>query len=405
MEQMTGVVGSAAAWLGPYMPRWLGALAIVAAAWIAGRLARAATQRLVAARQVEQKLQTPGLGQTLGGIAHAVVWLLALPALLDALGLQGLLAPVNAVLIRLLGVLPGVVGAAVVFGVGLLAARILRQLVTGVLKAAGSESLASRAGVGAALGENGLAGLAGSVVFVLVMLPTATAALQALGLDVLAKPVANLLDQVIDLIPKLVTAAIIVALFVLLGRMLSGLVTALMAGLGANSWPAKLGLAAQLRIGGREPAELAGSIVMAAALFLGLTQGLEVLGLKVLSEALVAVGGSLADALAAFVVLGAGLWAAGVASRSVAATSIVHAALLGRIAYAAIVTFAVALALRKAGLPADIIAIAFGAAVGAVALAAAIALGFGGRGVAARLLESAADSFTTEKSGNERSGR
>ena len=397
MEQWSSLWSGVATSLGPYAPRWLGALAIVLAAWLAGRLVRLAALRVATKGRVEERLKTPGLAQTLASIAHAGVWLLALPALLDALGLRGLLEPVNAMLAKLLGVLPGILGGVVVFGVGWFAARILRQLVIGLLKAAGSERLAERIGVHTALGEPGLAGLAGSAVFVLVLLPTVTAALQALGLEVVARPVGHLMDQVIELLPRLISAAIIVALFVLLGRLLAGLVTTLLASAGLNTLPARLGMPADLRIGGRDPSELAGGVVMTAALLLGVTQGFDVLGLSVLSEAMIALSGVLSRALVALVVLGAGLWIGAVTSRVLGATTLVHAPLLGRLAYAATVFFSAALALRQAGLPADIIGIAFGAIVGALALAAAIALGFGGRDVAQRLLEAAVASFEREK--------
>ena len=59
----------------------------------------------------------------------------------------------------------------------------------------------------------------------------------------------------------------------------------------------------------------------------------------------------------------------------------------------AILFFTAALALRQAGLPAEIVTITFGAVVGALAIGVAVAVGVGGRHVAARLLERAVDAF------------
>lgn len=405
MDQWSTLWQAAAGKLGPFALRVLGALAILLLAWLLGRLVRAAVLRLATSRRLDERLQTPGLAALLATIAYALVWLFALPALLDALALEGLLAPVNAMMSRLLGVLPNFLGAAAIFGIGLLAARILRQLVTGLLTAAGSERLAVRLGMSTALGDRGLAGLAGLIVFSLVLLPTLSAALQALGLEVIAKPVAHLLDQVVELIPRLISAAVIFAIGAILGRVLAGLVTALLVGAGVNELPARLGMPADLRVGGRDLSELAGGIAMAGVMLLATTQASEVLGFGAVTEAVASLGGVFARLIVALVVLTVGLWLGAVAARVVAASSIVHAALLGQLARAAILFFTAALALRQAGLPADIVAIAFGAVIGSIGLAVAIAVGFGGRDVAARLLESAAASFERKKnapSGSER---
>ena len=401
MEQWNSVLHAIGERFGPYAPRLFGAAAILLLAWVLARVARSVVTRLLSARGIEARLQTPGLGALLANLAYWLVWLFALPALLGTLELEGLLAPVNAMMSRMLGFMPNVMGAAVIFGIGFIAARIVRQLVTGALTAAGSEKLAERLGLGAALRENSLAGLVGSVAFALVLLPTLTAALQALGLEAVAKPVGHLLDSVVDLIPKLVSAAIIVAIGAVLGRMLAGMVTALLVGAGFNRLPGRLGLAEPFRVGGRDASELVGSVIMAAAVLLAVTQACEVLGFAVLTEAVAVLGAVLAKLLVAVVVFGVGLWLATIAARAIAASAVANAGVLANLARGAILFFTAALALRQTGLPGDIITITFGSVIGAVALAVAIAAGVGGRHVAGRLLERAVASFQRKKDDGE----
>ncbi|WP_428505158.1 mechanosensitive ion channel [Roseateles sp.] len=405
MNQWNDLLSATGSWLGPFAPKALGAGALLLVAWLLARLARSAVSRVAAARGIEARLQTPGLTDLLANIAYWLVWLFALPALLGALELEGLLTPVNAMMARLLSALPGVMGAVVVFGVGFLAARILRELVTGVLTAAGSERLAARIGLGTALGDRTLASVIGSAVFLLVLLPTLSAALQTLGLEVVAKPVGRLFDSVIDLVPRLISAGLIVAIGAILGRMLAGLLTALLAGLGLNRLPGQLGMPPDWRLGGRDPSELAGGALMVAAVLLALTQACEVLGFAVLTEAVASLGGLLAHLAAALVIFGAGLWLAAVAGRAVSSTAAPNAKVLAHLARAVILFFTAALALRQAGLPADIVTIAFGCVFGAVALAVAIAAGVGGRHVAARLLEAAVASFEKKKDDSDAQAR
>jgi hypothetical protein len=397
MEQLNGLLEAIGPKLGPYLPGVLGALAIVVGAWLVARLVRTVVLRVAAARQLDERTQTPNLGATLAQVATGVVWLMALPALLGALELQGLLVPVNAMMSKMLGVVPGVLGAAVIFGIGFFVARVVRQIVTGLLTAAGSERLAAKMGVASVLSPSALAGMVGSVVFALVLLPTLAAALQTLGIEAIAKPVGQLLESVIALIPKLISAAVIVAIGGLLGRMLATLVSSLLAGLGLDGLPAKLGMGSASQVAGRKLSELAGSVVLVGALFLSITQALELIGFAVLTEAVAQLGGVFARLVVAVLILGAGLWLATVAARAVRASKVANADIVGQAARIAILFFTLALALRQTGLPADIITITYASVVGAVAAAFAIAFGLGGRSNAERLWDAAVASLRGRK--------
>jgi hypothetical protein len=386
--------------LGPYLPRLAGALAILAGAWLAARLARTALLKTVRGAGLETRLKTPGLGNILAQIVTGLIWLLALPALLGTLQLQALLDPVNVMMSRLLGFVPNVFGSIVILGVGVLAARIVRQIVEGLLQAAGSEKLAARLGLQTALGERTLAGMAGSVVFGFILLPTLTAAFQTLGLDAIARPVGHMLDAVVDLIPKLVSAAVIVAVGALMGRVVANLLSTVLAGAGLNRWPARMGLPEDWKLAGRDLSELAGGVVMAAFVMAAITQGCQVLGFAVLTDAVTLLGGVMARLLAAMMVLALGLWLSAVAAQSIVASGTHQAQAWAQAARVAILFFTAALALRQSGLPADIIVIAFGAVVGALSLGLAIALGFGGKDVAARLLTALVDRYSQRQDGD-----
>lgn len=395
MEQLSGWMQPVLAALGPWAMRIGGALAITLAAWIAARLVRGAMLRLTGKAALDDKLHSPGIGATLAGVAGALVWLFALPAILGALQMEALLTPVNAMMSRLMGFVPNLFGSAVVLGVGVLLARIVKQIVAGLLQAAGSEKLAAKLGLTQALGENTLAGLAGSAVFALILLPTLVAALQPLQLDAVTMPVSKLLETVIALIPKLIAASLIVVIAAVIGRTLANLVATLLAGMGFDKLPSKLGLVADDAppTGSRSASELAGSIVMGAVLLVALVQASEVLGLPVLTAAIAGLGGALAGVLSGVLVLGVGLWLATGAARAIQASRLVNARAVALGVRGAILFFAAALALRQAGLPADIVAIAFGAVVGSLAIGVAVALGIGGRGVAERLLNAAVTRF------------
>lgn len=394
--QFEGVMGPFAAVLGPYAPKVLGALVMVLVAWLAGRLVRAAVERLGQRARLDERLQSPGFSILLANVGVGLVWLFTLPGLLETLQLKGLLDPVNVMMSRIMGFLPNLVGAIVVFGIGFLVARIVRQIVTGMLRAAGSERLAEKIGLSGSLGEQGLAGLAGSMVFAFILLPVLAAALEPLGLDAVTRPVSNLLDTVIALIPKVTAALIIVAVAALIGRAVAGIVTGLLGGMGFNRLSRHLGIGEVQRAGGRTPAEIAGSVVMFAIVMVAVMQACEVLGFAVLTHLVASLGSVMAGVAVAVVVMMAGLWLSNWVAGLIREGASFNAPALAMLARAAILFFTAALALRQAGLPADIVTIAFGAVVGAVAIGVAVAVGVGGRDVAGRLLEEAVDALRTE---------
>ncbi len=383
--------------VGPFIPRVIGAIVILIVALIIARLVKAVINRVGTRTSLDARSRSAGITDTLANVGYWLVWLLALPMLLSTLGLTGLLDPVNALLNRFLSFLPNLFGAVVVLTIGYLVARIVRQIVTGLLRAAGSERLAARLGITDVLGKDGLAGLIGLIVFVLILLPVVTAALQPLGLDSVTRPVSNMLDSIMSMIPKLVAAAVILIFAVLVGRIIANIVTGLLATIGFDSVPARLGLASDLRLAGRKPSELVGMLVLAGIIIAALTQASEVLGFTALTTAIGTFGAIAAQVATGLLVLGIGLWLSNLAANAIRTSTISNAGTLATVARVAILFFVVPLALRQMGLPTEIITIGFGSIMAALTIGAAIAIGIGGRTAAGRVVDRAVKALESNR--------
>jgi Conserved TM helix len=395
MTDFAQMFSSVGASVSPFLPKVGAALVIVVAAWLGARLARLAVEKAGNAYGLDTRLSSTGLTASLAGVVGSLVWLLALPALLGVLELNGLLTPVNAMLSRLMAFVPNLMGAAVVLGIGLLVARIGRQVVTGLMRAAGSERVAEKLGMAGALGEAGLAGMAGNMVFALLLLPILVAALTPLGLDALTTPLSKLLETLLNFVPRLMAAAIVIAIAVVLGRMLSTLISALLSGMGLDKQLQKLGVA-ELPLGGRSLSDLVGTALMLAVVVTGITQASEILQMPVLTQAVAGLGLTLLHAAVAAVILLLGYVLASAAANALLKSNNPKAHALAGVARVAILFFAAALALHQAGLPAIIVTIAFAAVVGAIAVGVALAVGLGGAPVATRALERLAHKVAPE---------
>jgi hypothetical protein len=95
----------------------------------------------------------------------------------------------------------------------------------------------------------------------------------------------------------------------------------------------------------------------------------------------------LGQVILGLIIFGIGLYLANLAAEVVRASGAAQAGLLALAARVSILILAGAIALSQMGLASEIIQIAFGVLLAAIALAAALAFGLGGREIAARELD------------------
>jgi hypothetical protein len=139
--------------------------------------------------------------------------------------------------------------------------------------------------------------------------------------------------------------------------------------------------------GARRPAEWAGQIVLLAVLYITFLQAAQILELNMVAGILrnfLSFAGHIGLGLLIFAL---GLYLARLAASVIQSSGVGQASLLAGLVRALILVFAGAMALRQMGLANEIVILAFAMLTGAIALAAALAFGLGGREVAARELE------------------
>ncbi len=426
-----------------YLPRIVLAAALALVAWVVATMLRAAVNRLMAAGRWDEKLSDSAgvrpLSSVLGNVVYWLVLLLFLPAIVGALHIQGLMQPLNAMTGQFLGALPNLFAAVVIGVVGWLIAKVLRGLVTNLLAAAGVDRFSDRAHVteGVKLSQ-----LGGTLVFILVIVPTLIAALDALAIEAISAPASEMLALFLAAIPNILAAAVILLVAWYLGRFVSGLITRLLQNLGADRLPARLGLAHLVPAGTgvdagtaaprpapaaqhvdhvaadidtpvdplvtpRAPATEAGGglsvfVGRLALFFIMLFATVEAAhrlgfaGVRDLLATFIAFGG---DILLGVVILAIGYWLADLAARAIQRANPDGRVGLSRIARVAILGLVIAMGLRAMGIADDIVNLAFGLVLGAVAIAAALAFGLGGRTAAGKVTERWADEYLARRRG------
>jgi hypothetical protein len=281
--------------------------------------------------------------------------------------------------------------------VGWFIARIVQRIVSNLLAAVGADRFSERVGLSKLLGEQQLSGVVGLVVYILILIPVLIAALNALALDAVTEPATAMLDDILAAFPAIFAAALLLAIAYAVGRVVSGLVANLLAGVGFDRLPARLGLGEAPAEGGQTPSQVVGTLVLVAIMLFASIEALELLDFGAVAELVTRFTAFAGQVILGLIIFAIGLYLANLAAKTVRASGAAQAGLLAMVARIAILALSGAMALRQMGLANEIINLAFGLLLGAVAVAAALAFGLGGRQVASRELEEWVSSVKSEE--------
>jgi hypothetical protein len=379
-----------------FAPRIAGAAALLTAAWIIGTVLRLAVSRILQASNFEDRLGSAAaldasrqvsIAKTLGDSIYWLIFLLFLPAVLDTLNLQGLLAPVQTMMDRVLGFLPNLFAAALIAAVGWFIARILQQIVSNLLAALGVDSLGENLGLGSLLGERRLSSVVGLIVYILILIPVFLAGLDALQLRAITQPASNMLDAILQAIPLVFAAGLLLFIAYIVGRVVAGLITNLLAGIGFDHLLEQMGVGRTAEPGERFASEIFGYLVQVSIVLFASVEASRLLGFDVLANLVAQFLVFASQVALGLVIFAIGMYLANLAARVIQSSDAAQANMLALAARISILTLAGAMAMSQMGLASDIINLAFGIILGAIALSMALAFGIGGREVAARQLE------------------
>lgn len=419
-----------------FLPKLAGAAVLLGVAWLLASLVKLLVTRSLRTLNLDRRLgqqvgETPAtefsLSETIGNTLYWFIFLLFLPAILNTLQLQGTLQPVQQLLNEILSILPNIFAAILIGAVGWLIAQVVRRIVTNLLAATGTDRLGVQFGISPTTSGQSLSGIIGTVVYVLILIPTAIAALNALRIDAISAPAIAMLNQILNAIPKIFTAGVILAIAYFIGRFVADFVTNILTSLGFNNIFSWLGLpsptpksriiispasapvpeetppaAEPTPLGPsptttRTPSEIAGIVVLVGIMLFAIVPATEVLdfaGLTAIITGIIAIFGRI---LAGLLVFGIGLYLANLAFNLILSSGTAQARILGNAARIAIIALVSAMALQQMGIASDIVNLAFGLLLGALAVAIALAFGLGGRDIAADQVRDWLTSFKEKK--------
>jgi len=284
---------------------------------------------------------------------------------------------------EMLGMVPNLFGAFLIGGVGWLLAKIVRDLVSNLLTAAGTDRLGEQVGL---RGTMSLSHLIGLVVYILILVPAVVAALQALEIEVITGPATDMLNKMMSAIPDIFAAAIILGIAFAISRLVSHLMSNLLGGLGFDALPGKLGMG-QAFTGQATPSSLVGKVIAFFIMLFAIVEATSQLGFEQVSDLVTMFTEFGGQVLLGSAIIAIGFWLSNLAYETILRIHGANSGGVANIARFAILGLVIAMGLRAMGLANDIVNLAFGLTLGAIAVAVALSFGLGGREAAGKQME------------------
>ena len=415
-----------------FLPKILGAAFLLGIAWVIATIVKTLVTSALGALNIEQRLGLDSgdtsdfsLTDTLGNALYWFIFLLFLPAVLNALQLNGTLEPIQEMLNEVLAMLPNILGAVIIGAVFWFIATIVKRIVTNLLAATGVDNIGRKFGMGGGAGKQSLSGIVGTVVFVLILIPGIISALEQLQISAISEPATDMLNQVLDLMPKVFAAAVVLGFFYVASQFVAEFITNILTNIGFNNLLQWLGISSaepgttttpgeqplgepidlalgseqptmiqtEPTVGSKTPSELVGILSQVGIMLVATLTAVDILGIPALQEVVSVILAIAAQVLIGVIVFAIGLYLANLAFNLILASGTAQSRFLAQSARIAILTLVGAMALNRMGIAPNIVNLAFGLILGGIAVAIALAFGLGGREVAKEELKSWVSSF------------
>jgi hypothetical protein len=392
-------------------PKVLIAILILVATWAVARAVQWVLQKAIDRSPSLRKHVTgtphETVGHQLGTIAKLIIWLVGIMAALQFLGIGQILAPINELVTEIFAFLPKLIGAGLIFFIGLIVARIVKRLVETALTAANIDGLLARIGIGSTEGtvrtdpnavppgtapaatRASLARATGVLVFALIIIPVAIAALQVLGIESISGPAINMLNDILAAIPRVVAAALWLGIAFIAGRFLKTIIEAVLPATGFDD---------AIRSTGVIPGSTSPSRIIANIAMIAIILGASIEAATQLGGGTIAIFLAQVTELGGKVIFGTLIIVVGIFLARIVANLVGSGTGEGGFAQTivryAIVALFTAIGLTFMGLADQIVMLAFGLILGSAAVATALAFGLGGREAAGRVASQWADRMT-----------
>lgn len=312
-------------------------------------------------------------------IVYYLLLVIVLMIVLETLGIHNVLDPLKSMVGEFFNYIPNIIGAGIIGFAGYLIANIVSELVGaggGAL-----EKYSNKLG----LKENmDISGILKKIVFLFIFVPILIAALDVLNIEAISGPAKDVLGSFMSAIPNIFLAAVILGVFYFVGRFVTTFLYDLLKGLGTDDYSQKLGISGMI---GETTSlsNIASKLAFFFIMFTGVITAMNKLGFASLSGLLNNLLEMSGQIFFGLVILVVGNWISNLAYTTMSKSK--DGEFVASLARYAILALFLAIALNTMGIAGNIVNLAFGLTLGAIAVAVALSFGLGGREAAGKTME------------------
>lgn len=387
MEYFNNLFENLAARVGDIIPGVAGAIAVLIIGWLFAAGIRRLLTTLFKKTKLDERFSKKKkaseqdgsefeLGRFIANLAYYLVLIYVIVLVLNMMGVEGVLSPLSGMLSEFLGWLPNIVAALIIGFAGYFIARFASESVGFI--STGLQKLTAKAGVSTSIN---LVELVKQVVFVLVFIPLLITAIDTLGMDVISGPATSMFQDFLAMIPQILAAAMIIGVVYLIGRFVTDFLAKLLQNIGLDQLATPLGIS-RMTSDTLPLSRLIGHIAFFFIMFGGIIGAVEKLNLPQVTDILQEVFSISGKIFFGLVIFFIGNFLSDLAKKALSGSE--ENRWLGSIAKFAVLFIFLALGLNTMGIAEEIVNLAFGLTIGAVAVAVALAYGLGGREAAGR---------------------
>lgn len=316
------------------------------------------------------------LASPIASLFKGLLTIFVLMAVLQHFGMTDVLEPLKEMLKKFMDAVPNIIGAGVIGYAGWIIAKIVSQLVGMALSKVDTQ-IAERTGNT----ELKVSAFGSAFIFGGILLPITVSALGVLNIPAISEPASAMIQNLMTAVPNIIGAAIILLVAYYVSKFVVYMLTGLLDGMSVDSMPARVGIHG-IFTPTFTPTKLIGGTIMFFSMMAASTAAVNVLGIDIISAIFAKVlefGGGI---LVGGVILVVGNFLSSIAHQKLLAHGNTGLANIARIA---IIGLVLAMGLKAMGLADNIVNMAFGFTLGSIAVAIALAFGFGGRDAAKAL--------------------
>jgi hypothetical protein len=308
---------------------------------------------------------------------------------LEILGVNQVLTPLEDMVGKFLGFIPNLIGAILIAFIGYLLAKFVSSLIniTGTfldkfIDKTGFKDTAQ------------LIDIIKKIVFIIIFIPFLIQAFNALELDAISGPANDILSTFTNLIGEILIAAVILIIFIWGGRFLSDFLEDLFKSLGMDRAAEKIQI--HNMIGANQSlSKIVANLIYFFLVFFGVITAVNILGLDQLTETLNQILEVTGQIIFGLIILAVGNYISLIIYNTMSKTRS-NNFIASVVRWASLALF-LAIALRTMGIANEIVELAFGLILGAIAVAVALSYGLGGREAAGEHFKEIIQKFKDDK--------